>query len=301
MEVIPTTPEVGEHGAASGGRNQGRGGESVRHRRQSEGSGRLRHGALRCGRRLSVAVVEKDKVGGTCLHRGCVPAKEFLETAAVNRTEAGPPSSASAPGRRRHDHRGLRRQPASQAQIVDQLFKGLSGLLKGRGSPSSRVPARCSRGRRVRVVGDDGPRSSWVAPTWCWPPDRCPDHPGLRRRRSTGPHVGRGARPRPAPGSVAVIGGGAIGCEFARCSPTSGSPSRSSKRCRRSSWGVTRTPPPWWPVLPEAGIDVHTGVQWPATRLTRGSGTTVAFGDGGSSGSTPWWCRWDAARPPTAW
>ncbi len=38
---------------------------------------------------LSVAIVEMDKVGGTCLHRGCVPAKEFLETAAVFRTVAG--------------------------------------------------------------------------------------------------------------------------------------------------------------------------------------------------------------------
>ena len=32
---------------------------------------------------LNVAVVEKDKVGGTCLHRGCIPAKELLETAHV--------------------------------------------------------------------------------------------------------------------------------------------------------------------------------------------------------------------------
>jgi len=38
---------------------------------------------------LSVAVVEMDKVGGTCLHRGCIPAKEFLETASVNRTVKG--------------------------------------------------------------------------------------------------------------------------------------------------------------------------------------------------------------------
>ena len=38
---------------------------------------------------LSVAVVEKDKVGGTCLHRGCVPAKEFLETAAAFRAVTG--------------------------------------------------------------------------------------------------------------------------------------------------------------------------------------------------------------------
>ena len=38
---------------------------------------------------LSVAIIERDKVGGTCLHRGCIPAKEFLETAAVYRTIEG--------------------------------------------------------------------------------------------------------------------------------------------------------------------------------------------------------------------
>ena len=35
---------------------------------------------------LKVALIERDRVGGTCLHRGCIPAKELLETAAVHRT-----------------------------------------------------------------------------------------------------------------------------------------------------------------------------------------------------------------------
>ena len=35
---------------------------------------------------LRIALIEKDKVGGTCLHRGCIPAKELLESAAVRRT-----------------------------------------------------------------------------------------------------------------------------------------------------------------------------------------------------------------------
>ena len=38
---------------------------------------------------LKAAVIERDKVGGTCLHRGCIPAKESLETASVQRTIEG--------------------------------------------------------------------------------------------------------------------------------------------------------------------------------------------------------------------
>ena len=34
---------------------------------------------------LTVALIERDTIGGTCLNRGCIPAKAFLETAAVNR------------------------------------------------------------------------------------------------------------------------------------------------------------------------------------------------------------------------
>ena len=34
---------------------------------------------------LQVALVEQDALGGTCLNRGCIPAKAFLETASVHR------------------------------------------------------------------------------------------------------------------------------------------------------------------------------------------------------------------------
>ena len=78
---------------------------------------------------LNIAVVEKDKVGGTCLHRGCIPAKEFLETATVFRTVAGAKEFGV-----------LAEQPtldfaisqARKQKVVDQLWKGLQGLMKRR-------------------------------------------------------------------------------------------------------------------------------------------------------------------------
>ena len=38
---------------------------------------------------MSIAMVEEQRVGGTCLHRGCIPAKELLQTAEVLRTVRG--------------------------------------------------------------------------------------------------------------------------------------------------------------------------------------------------------------------
>src|SRR5438093_11461753 len=78
---------------------------------------------------LSVAVVEKDKVGGTCLHRGCIPAKEFLETATVFRTVAGAKEFGV-----RADQPGLdfSVSQARKQKVVDQLWKGLGGLMKSR-------------------------------------------------------------------------------------------------------------------------------------------------------------------------
>src|ERR1700728_343281 len=78
---------------------------------------------------MSVAIIERDKVGGTCLHRGCVPAKEFLETASVYRTVGSAAEFGISAGQREIDF------SVSQARkntVVDQLFRGVAGLLKNR-------------------------------------------------------------------------------------------------------------------------------------------------------------------------
>src|SRR5579871_6835406 len=75
---------------------------------------------------LSIAMVEKDKVGGTCLHRGCIPAKEFLETASVYRTVSQAKEFGVQAGQPTVDFSvSLDRK----GKVVEQLYRGLTGLL----------------------------------------------------------------------------------------------------------------------------------------------------------------------------
>ena len=79
---------------------------------------------------LSVALIEENKVGGTCLHVGCIPAKELLETASVLRSV------------RQAQEFGIitTEEPSidltisqnRKQKVIDQLFNGLNSLLTGR-------------------------------------------------------------------------------------------------------------------------------------------------------------------------
>ena len=78
---------------------------------------------------MKVALVEKDTIGGTCLNRGCIPAKAFLETAAVARhvqhaKDFGIESSLAAIDFSIAQNRKQR--------IVDGLVKGLTGLTRSK-------------------------------------------------------------------------------------------------------------------------------------------------------------------------
>ena len=106
------------------------------------------HGAL-AG--LNIAVVEKEKVGGTCLHRGCIPAKEFLETAHVYRTVAGAKEFGIQAEQPTVE---FAQSQARKQKVVDQLWKGLQGLMKKRKITTITGTGTLGPNRTVRV--DDG-------------------------------------------------------------------------------------------------------------------------------------------------
>ena len=160
-----------------------------------------------------MAVVEKDKVGGTCLHRGCVPAKEFLETAAVFRGVAGAKEFGV------HASQPVVEFTISQDRknrIVDQLFKGLSGLLHQRKVAIFPGVGRLLAGRVVEVTARDGAVTVLSGTNVVLASGSVPRSlPGFEvdgRYVLTSDEL---LDLRELPRSAAVIGGGAIGCEFA--------------------------------------------------------------------------------------
>jgi dihydrolipoyl dehydrogenase len=162
---------------------------------------------------LSIAVVERDKVGGTCLHRGCVPAKEFLEAAAVYRTvqSAGEFGISTSP-----PTIDFAVNQARKIGVVDQLYRGLAGLLRSRKVTILDGTGQLLPGRRVQVV--DGPQAGTVVQGRhvVLAPGSVPRTlPGLEVDGQTVVTSDELLSFERIPTSVAVIGGGAIGCEFA--------------------------------------------------------------------------------------
>lgn len=165
---------------------------------------------------LKIALVEEQRVGGTCLHRGCVPAKELLETATVARTvrhaaEFGiEAAGADAP------LINLATSQIRKQSVIDRLVGGLEGLLKGRKVTVVPGTGRLADGpgRLVRVSDGTELRGKNVVLAMGSVPRSLPlpgfDYDGVRVLSSD--HV---LNIDKVPNQVVVVGGGAIGCEFA--------------------------------------------------------------------------------------
>ena len=162
---------------------------------------------------LRIVLVEKDKVGGTCLHRGCIPAKELLETASVHRTVSGSAAYGVVSSEPKLD---FATTMARKQQVVDQLFKGLSGLIKSRKIDSYAGTGTLGPDRVVTVVGGDGSSTAISGDVVVLASGSVPRTiPGFEVDGKLVMTSDEVLSLRELPASAVVIGGGAIGCEFA--------------------------------------------------------------------------------------
>jgi dihydrolipoamide dehydrogenase len=160
---------------------------------------------------LSVALVERDAVGGTCLNRGCIPAKSLLQTAEVLRTARHAADFGIMPEGDGGFTADWGRVSQRTTGIVNQLVGGLSGLLKRRkvavvkghgrvtGPGTVSVDGKEVRGRAVIIATGSAPRTI----------------PGFEPNEELIVTSDHSTRSDALPERVAVIGGGVIGCEFA--------------------------------------------------------------------------------------
>jgi dihydrolipoamide dehydrogenase len=160
---------------------------------------------------LNVGIVEMAEMGGTCLNRGCIPAKAFLETAAVQRHVAhaadfGIESSAPVVN--------FVTAQARKQKIVDGIVKSLTGFMKSKKITIFEGVGTLGPDRTVTVTGAEGTttiRGTNVVLAGGSVPRTIPGF------EFSGPIMSSDELLMLdyVPGRVVVIGGGAIGCEFA--------------------------------------------------------------------------------------
>ncbi len=156
----------------------------------------------------SVVLIESGKLGGTCLHRGCIPTKALLHSAEI------------ADGAREASRYGVNAQflsmdmPAVNAYkdgVVSRLHKGLQGLVKSRNVTFVEGHGRLVSPNTVEVNGEKYEGTNVVLATGSY----ARTLPGLEidgTRIITSDHA---LTLDYVPKSVIVLGGGVIGCEFA--------------------------------------------------------------------------------------
>ena len=155
----------------------------------------------------SVALIEKDKLGGTCLHRGCIPSKALLHIAEV----ADVTKDAAAYGvNAQFQSIDMNVVNKYRDGIVDRLFKGLTGLVSSKNITVVAGEGRLTGPKTVTVNGDNYTGANVILAT------------GSYSRTLPGLEIGgrvitseQALQLNFVPGKVLVLGGGVIGVEFA--------------------------------------------------------------------------------------
>ncbi len=227
---------------------------------------------------LDIAVVEKEKVGGTCLHRGCIPAKELLETATVYRTVAGAKEFGVGVEQPMLD---FAQSQARKQKVVDQLWKGLQGLMKKRKVTTFAGTGSLGADHLVTVSDGTQIRGRHVIIATGSVPRTIPGFEVDGKLVLTSDEV---LDLESLPSSAVVIGGGAIGCEFASMLADLGTEVTILEGLPKVLPGcdndvadvVVRS-------FKKRGIEIRTGVKVTGhTPAADGRSTTVHFGEGES-------------------
>jgi dihydrolipoamide dehydrogenase len=157
---------------------------------------------------LSVALIEENKLGGTCLHRGCIPTKALLHAGEV------------ADSSRHSSDFGVNTQfigidmlavNAYKDGVVSKLHKGLQGLVKSRNVTYIEGHGRLVSKNEVEVNGVKYTGKNIVLATGSYPKTL----PGLDIDGTQIITSEQAIAMDRVPKSVIVLGGGVIGCEFA--------------------------------------------------------------------------------------
>ena len=227
---------------------------------------------------LNVALIEKDTLGGTCLNRGCIPAKAFLETAAARRhvQHAGDFGISATLGETDFAIAQARKQ-----KIVDGLVKGLTGLVKSKKVTYFLGVGTLNDDKSVTVTAGDGAVTQLNGKNVVLAAGSIPRViPGFE---PTGPVMTSDEvlMLDYIPARIAVIGGGAIGCEFASTFADLGAEVTILEGLPKILPGldadlanvVVRS-------FGKKKINIKTGVAVTGHKPTGSGSTVVSFGDG---------------------
>ncbi len=157
---------------------------------------------------LSVGLVEKGNLGGTCLHVGCIPTKALLHAAEVADSARESEKFGVRASFEGIDMAGVN---AYKDAVISRLFKGLSGLRKARGITLIEGDGRLTGPHEI-TVGDTSHTGRHVVLASGSYSRTLPGIDVDGERILTSEHALQLDR---VPASVIVLGGGVIGCEFA--------------------------------------------------------------------------------------
>jgi dihydrolipoamide dehydrogenase len=170
---------------------------------------------------LKVALVDEDKIGGVCLHRGCIPTKALLESAGfAERIRHASDYGLTLPGEAKVD---FGQMAARRDQVVKRMWTGLKTLvdknkvswIQGRGRLDGPTRVRVQQAAEDGTPGKGGERVLQATDVILATGSRVKSLPGLKpdgKRIVTSDDI---LKMTSLPKDIVIVGGGAVGVEFA--------------------------------------------------------------------------------------